>query len=502
MEKPQESDAWFRSTVEAAPINIALYTHDLRLLYVNPALAASCPLPAPELLGKRAHEVWPAEVADPLKLHGARALASGERQTYELEMRHPNRGRVVKQWTLVPLAGPDGEMPRLLAMSHDVTAQRQLVEDLRESDRRKSDFIAVLSHELRNPLAAIRTSLYVVEHAPESDAGKRSLRVIDRQVGQLARMVDDLLDITRITQNKIQLQRRRIDLNNVVRQTIEDNRPALERSGVRVEAELAAGPLPVNADGARIAQVVTNLLANAVNFTPSGGSVKVSVSVDAAGGRAVLRVTDTGMGIHPALLGRLFEPFMQADRTLDRTGGGLGLGLSLVKGLVDLHQGEVRAHSDGPGKGAEFTVRLPLAESSAGGSADAAEDSAARSHRHVLVIENDADVADGLKAALEIDGHRVTLASSGPDGLAQARKARPDVVLCDIGLPGMDGYEVARAFRCDDALSATVLIALSGYAQAEDISRARTAGFDDHVAKPPSIDRLKRIIGAGSRPAG
>ena len=265
-------------------------------------------------------------MADPLKLHSARALESGERQTYELEMEHPGRTRVVKQWTLVPLASPDGEMPRILVMSHDVTAQRQLVDSLRESDRRKSEFIAVLSHELRNPLAAIRTSLYVVEHAPASDEGQRSVRVIDRQVGQLARMVDDLLDVTRITQNKIQLQRRRIDLNEVVRQTLEDNRSALERSGVRLAAELAAGALHVNADGVRIAQIVTNLLANAVNFTPSGGLVKVSVSVDAAAMMAVLRVTDTGAGIDPALLGRLFEPFMQADRTLDRTGAASGSG--------------------------------------------------------------------------------------------------------------------------------------------------------------------------------
>jgi two-component system CheB/CheR fusion protein len=386
-------------------------------------------------------------------------------------------------------------------MSHDVTAQRQLVDSLRESDRRKSEFIAVLSHELRNPLAAIRTSLYVVEHARDSDEGKRSVRVIDRQVEQLARMVDDLLDITRITQNKIQLQRRRIDLNDVVRQTLEDNRSALERSGVRLDAEIAAGPLWVNADGVRIAQVVTNLLANAVKFTPSAGLVKVSVGPNAAAKMAILRVTDTGTGIDPALLGRLFDPFMQADRTLDRTGGGLGLGLALVKGLVDLHQGDVRAHSDGLGKGAEFTVRLPLATTDAGTAAGSREDGATRAHRRVLIIEDDADVAAGLKAALEIDAHDVTLARSGSEALALARNDRPDVVLCDIGLPEMNGYDVARAFRADAALRSTFLVALSGYAQAEDIKRAHAAGFDEHLAKPPTIDRIKRIFAACARPA-
>jgi PAS domain S-box-containing protein len=501
MEKLRQSEAWFRSTVESAPINIALYSHDLRLLYVNPALAAMCPRPPAELLGKHADELWEPALAEPLKRHGGRALETGERQTYELELQYPNRARVVKQWTVVPLAGPEGEMPRILVMSHDVTAQRQLVDELRESDRRKSEFIAVLSHELRNPLAAIRTSLYVVEHAPESPEGRRSVRVIDRQVGQLARMVDDLLDVTRITQNKIQLRRRRLDLNEIVRQTIDDNRSTLERSGVRLDVELAAAPVYVEADGARIAQVVTNLLANAVKFTPGGGSVSVSVSVDVAADRAVLRVTDTGTGIDPALLGRLFEPFMQADRTLDRTGGGLGLGLALVKGLVDLHQGDVRAHSEGLGKGAELTVRLPLAAPAPGRSAVSQDNGTARARRRVLIIEDDADVADGLKAALEIDAHDVTLAHSGAEGIEQARSAHPDVVLCDIGLPGMNGYDVARAFRADEGLRSTFLVALSGYAQADDIERARAAGFDEHLAKPPTIERLKRIFASDARHA-
>jgi PAS domain S-box-containing protein len=501
MEKPGEIEAWFRSTVEAAPINIALYSHDLRLLYVNPALAAACPRPITAMLGRHAGEIWGPALAGPLEQHSARALATGERQTYELAMEHPGRTRVVKQWTLVPLSSPEGERPRILVMSHDVTAERQLVDSLREADRRKSEFIAVLSHELRNPLAAIRTSLYVVEHAPTSDEGQRSVRVIDRQVGQLARMVDDLLDVTRITQNKIQLQRRRLDLNDVVRQTLEDNRSALEPSGVRLAAEIAPGPLHVNADGVRIAQVVTNLLANAVKFTPSGGLVKVSVSIDAAAEMAILRVTDTGTGIDPALLGRLFEPFMQADRTLDRTGGGLGLGLALVKGLVDLHEGDVCAHSDGLGKGAEFTVRLPLAATDASSAARSPDDRATQTGRRVLIVEDDADVAAGLKAALQIDAHDVGLARSGAEALRLARHTRPDVVLCDIGLPGMNGYEVARAFRADETLRSTFLVALSGYAQAEDIDRAHAAGFDEHLAKPPTIDRLKRIFAACARAA-
>jgi signal transduction histidine kinase/CheY-like chemotaxis protein len=432
--------------------------------------------------------------------HMSRAIATNERQSYELAAaEHPGGPEVVKQWTVVPLAAPEGEMPQVLVMTHDVTAQRQLVEELRESDRRKSEFIAVLSHELRNPLAAIRTNLYVAEHGRSGDATSRALQVIDRQVGQLARMVDDLLDVTRITQNKVHLQRQQVDLDELVRQTIEDNRSTLERSGVRLEAHLGDGPLHVDADAARIAQIVTNLLANAVKFTPSGGTVSVSIAADRSRQRAVLRVSDTGTGIDPALLGSLFQPFMQADRTLDRTSGGLGLGLALVKGLVDLHGGEVRASSEGLGKGAAFTVLLPLAPAVASSAGGTAGDAASATRRRVLVIEDDADVADGLKAALEVDEHQVVVARSGAEALERARGYHPDVVLCDIGLPGMNGYEVARAFRADDTLRSTLLVALSGYAQADDIDRSLTAGFDVHIAKPPTIDKLHRVFTAGAR---
>jgi PAS domain S-box-containing protein len=499
-DKLRASEEQFRVAVESAPINIAIYSHDMRLLYVNPPLAAMCPRPPSEILGKRADEIWPADLVEPLKRRAARAIATGERQNYELESAPPGSRRMIKQWTLVPLPAAAGEMPQILVMSHDITAERELVEELRESNRRKSEFIGVLSHELRNPLAAIRTSLYVLlARAPAADdAGGRAVRVIDRQVEQLVRMVDDLLDVTRITQNKIQLQRKPIDLSEVVRQTIEDYRPTLEHGGVQLAAEFAAGPIRVSADSARIAQVVTNLLANAVKFTPRGGRVTVFLSIDQAGEHAVLRVTDTGTGIDPALLGRVFEPFTQADRTLDRTGGGLGLGLALVKGLVELHQGDVKAHSEGLGRGTELTVRLPLARVDVDTAGPPPRDGAVESALRVLIIEDDADVAEGLKGTLEMDAHQVTVARSGAEGLERARTSRPDVVLCDIGLPGMNGYDVAQAFRADSALRSTYLVALSGYAQADDVDRARAAGFDQHLAKPPRIERLKRLLAAGN----
>jgi PAS domain S-box-containing protein len=239
-ERLRESEERFRTTVENIPLNLVLYDRGLRVLYVNPTLAALCwaqrKVSAADLLGRRADQIWPEQVWTPLSLHTQRAIETGERQSYELAFALPGQPRVVRQWTVIPLSGPEGEVRQILVMSHDVTAQLRLVDELREADRRKSEFIAILSHELRNPLAAIRSSLYVLERgAPGGEAAKKVKGVIDRQVTQLVRMVDDLLDVTRITQNKIQLQRRRLDLRDLVQQTIEDNRSTLERNGVRVE---------------------------------------------------------------------------------------------------------------------------------------------------------------------------------------------------------------------------------------------------------------------------
>jgi two-component system CheB/CheR fusion protein len=498
----RETEALFRTTVENLPINLVLYSRDYRILYMNPTLANTCARlcgrTPEELVGLKGPELWPKPIWDPLFEHTERAIATREKQTYDLATNMPQHGPSVREWTVVPLIGDSGEVERILTMSTDVTQQRQMVAQLREADQRKSEFIAVLSHELRNPLAAIKSGLHVLEFgAPGSEAVVSSRTIIDRQVAQLVRLVDDLLDVTRITQNKIQLQRKRLDMNELVRATIEDNRPHLERTGVQVEAGLADGPIYVNADSVRLAQVLTNLLANAVKFTPAGGRASVSVWADPAG-EAVLRVADTGSGIDPALLPRLFEPFMQADRTLARSGGGLGLGLVLVRGLVELHGGKVSARSTGKGQGAEFIVRLPLDAAAASEARAVLPGGEAGTRRRLLVIEDDPDVGEALRAALEVGGHEVEIASNGYEGIAKARIFRPDVVLCDIGLPGMDGYAVARAFRADELLRRICLVALSGYAQSMDVTTARAAGFDEHLAKPTSIEKVNRIV-AGLR---
>ena len=279
-------------------------------------------------------------------------------------------------------------------------------------------------------------------------------------------------------------------------------------NGTRCAWRAIPPPEPVFVDGDwnRLAQVVGNLLQNAAKFTGAGGCTRVSVSTDAETKQAVVRVADTGVGMAPEMLARLFQPFAQADITLDRSKGGLGLGLALVKGLVELHGGTITAHSAGVGQGAEFVVRLPLALE------DVPTDGPLHSRtlvpggrRRVLIIEDNIDAADSLREALEFGGHEVEVAYTGAAGIAKARGFKPEVVFCDIGLPGMDGFEVARAFRADDALRGVYLVALTGYALPEDLQRALEAGFDQHLAKPPDLDRLEQILArvpsAGTAPA-
>jgi two-component system CheB/CheR fusion protein len=395
-----------------------------------------------------------------------------------------------------PLRGAGARVIGCVVAMVDVTDHHRAEEALRDADRRKNQFMATLSHELRNPLAPIRNSLYLLARVPPGgDQAKRAQAVIERQVGQLERLVDDLLDVTRISNNRVELKREPLELNDLVRRTVEDHRSLFEQSGIHLQTSLAGTPLLVSGDAARLAQVVGNLLQNAGKFTPRGGSVRISVGLDGEDARwAAIRVVDTGAGMGPEMLAHLFEPFTQADRTLDRSKGGLGLGLSLVKGLVELHGGSVGAHSAGPGKGAAFTIRLALQP---GDEARAeATPSPPPRPRRILVVEDNPDSASSLRDVLELGGHDVEVANDGPGALEKARTFRPDLVLCDIGLPGMDGYAVARAFRSDSTLAGMHLVALSGYARPEDLQRSAEAGFERHVAKPASMDALEALLDA------
>ena len=363
---------------------------------------------------------------------------------------------------------------------------------LRDEARRKDEFLAVLSHELRNPLAPIRNSVYVLARsAPGSSQALRAMEVLRRQTEHVTRLVDDLLDVTRISRGKIELRRARVDLRAVVRRTGEDLGCLFAEAGVALRVEQPARPAWVEADRTRVAQVLANLLQNAAKFTPRGRAVAVSIEVRE--GSALLRVRDEGVGIEPSQLGRMFEPFTQADQGIARSKGGLGLGLALVKALVELHGGTVSARSEGAGRGAEFTVALPCCPE-IGAERERAV-SRPGAPLDVLVVEDNADSAETLADLLTILGHRVRVATDGRSGLALARALRPQVVLCDIGLPDLDGYEVARAIRADEGLRGTRLVALTGYALPEDRQRAVDAGFDAHAAKPVEPDDLARLVG-------
>lgn len=366
---------------------------------------------------------------------------------------------------------------------------------LEKADRNKTEFLGVLSHELRNPLTPIRNCVYIASRAsPGSDQQRNALRVIERQVQHVTRLVDDLLDVTRIARGKIQLKCERVDLRALVQQGFEDHRVLFEKNGLELALEAADTPLLVMGDPVRLAQVVGNLLQNAAKFTSAGSRTTLSVRVidDRA---AELTVADTGPGITPEVLPHLFEPFVQAEQTLARSEGGLGLGLALVKSIVTMHGGEVTARSPGEGHGTEFVVTLPLDGQHAvqAPSATPVGERSPVERRQVLVVDDNKDAADTLAAILEIGGHRVAKAHDGPTALALALANPPDVVLCDIGLPGMDGYEVARRLRAAGAKDLR-LIAVSGYAQPEDIARATDAGFDAHVAKPPAPEEIVRLL--------
>ncbi len=372
-------------------------------------------------------------------------------------------------------------------------ALRDANERLKDADRRKDEFLAVLSHELRNPLAPIQNSLYVLDRIPPGgDQARRSLEVIRRQAGHLSRIVDDLLDVTRIARGKIRLQRQRVDLAEIVRRAADDYLASFQDAGVRLEVHAPGAPVWADADPTRLAQVVGNLLGNSLKFTPHGGAVELALRADGESG--VLRVSDNGAGIARDVIDRLFQPFSQAEQTLDRNRGGLGLGLALVRGLAELHGGSASAESEGLGRGSHFTVRLPLVAAAA--ATGAAAPSTAGSSRRVLVIEDNVDAATSLEALLELWGHDVEVAYDGAAGIAAARNFRPDVVLCDLGLPGTSGHAVARALRADRALDGAYLVALSGYASPEDVQRAAESGFDRHLAKPPSTEALEEVLSA------
>ena len=368
----------------------------------------------------------------------------------------------------------------------------QLYRQSTEDSRAKDEFLATLSHELRNPLGAIANAVAALDRRAGGEAAATRLRqIIHRQSRHLTRLVDDLLDVARATAGKIALHIQPVDLSEVAAGCV-----ASLRAGGRAEPlklSFRAQSVMVNADATRLAQIITNMLDNAVKFTPPGGAIDVDVVRE--GQKAVLRVRDTGVGIDPEMLPRIFDLFAQAEQPMDRSVGGLGIGLTLSRRLVEMHEGTLTAASAGPGQGAEFTVRLPVAMSVTPAPISAPRGS--ERSRSILIVEDNDDARESLRLLLEGLGHRVVAAADGAEGVALAQAHPPEVALIDLGLPGLDGYEVARALRASPIGKTMTLIAVTGYGQAEDRQRSKEAGFDAHLVKPVSQALLSSLIAAG-----
>ena len=374
---------------------------------------------------------------------------------------------------------------------------RRRAEQLAEMDRRKDEFLATLAHELRNPLAPIRNSLQILRLSGGSGPiAERVHEMMERQVCHMVRLVDDLLEVSRITRGKIELRKERVELLAVIQSAVETSRPLIEEARHRLAVTLPPEPLALEADPVRLAQVIANLLNNAAKYTEEGGQIWLTARREAD--EAVVSVRDTGLGIPADMLPRVFDMFAQVDRTLKRSQGGLGIGLTLARTLVEMHGGRLEARSDGPGQGSEFTVRLPLAPvdqtAEEGRPQAATRPAVGLCPRRVLVVDDSHDAADSLGMMLKFLGADTRVVYDGPSALEAIRSYRPAVVLLDIGMPGMDGHEVARCVRQQPEWKNVALIALTGWGQEEDRRRSRAAGFDHHLVKPVEASALQALL--------
>lgn len=387
---------------------------------------------------------------------------------------------------------------QLYHQRQQIAAQRDELaasaEALKEADRRKDEFLATLAHELRNPLAPLRSGLDILRRNPNGEGAGEVREMMDRQLAHLVRLIDDLLDVSRVSQGKIELRKEKVAAADVVRAAIEASRPFIDAAGHSLAVDVSSQPLWLDADLTRLSQVVANLLNNAAKYTPHGGHIRLSVASD--GDRVAIEVADDGIGIPADMQSKVFDLFTQVHNHLDRSQGGLGIGLALVKQLVDMHGGTVSAESAGPGSGSRFSVRVPLARGPASQATPdgpvAVPDQA--NALKVLVVDDNPDVAQAVGWMLEEIGHRYHVVHDGRRALPEAREYRPDVILLDIGLPGMDGYEVCRALREDELFKDTPIIAQTGWGQARDKTSASEAGFNDHLTKPVALDDLERVL--------
>jgi two-component system CheB/CheR fusion protein len=511
----RERERQLRAVYECAPVGVCETDRDGRLLRVNPKFCELTGRPAADLVGRPIFDLTHPDDAGADRGLYAQLLAD-EVPSYTLEVRLV-RADGFPVWVHVSASAcrdADGRPLYGIRVVQDAST-RKLAEEalrdsqrrLREENRRKDEFLAMLAHELRNPLAPIRNALELLrmmDAAPGSHLS-RVRGIMERQVRQMVRLLDDLLDVSRITRGKLQLRRERVELGAVVQLALETSRPAVEAAGHELTVEQLPDPVWLDADPARLAQVLSNLLNNAAKYTEPGGRIWLTAARPAADD-VLVRVRDTGIGIAPDMLPKVFELFAQADRSRDMSQGGLGVGLHLARRLVELHGGSVEAHSDGPGTGSEFVVRLPVLKTADrrspgadGGGAIGHRPPTTGSRKRVLVADDNTDAADSLAQLLRERGHEVAVAYDGLAALHRAEAFRPDVAVLDLGMPGLTGHEVARRLRQRTDLGRVRLVALTGWGQEEDRRTSLAAGFDLHLVKPLDPADLPLVLeGAGA----
>ena len=486
----------FRLLIESVrDYAIFMLDPDGRVSSWNPGAANIKGYTRDEILGKHFSIFYPPEAV-------ARRLPQYELEVARERGRYEDEGWRVRKdgtlfWANVVISAIRDERNVLVGfakVTRDLTARRQ-IEELQQTERRMNEFLAMLAHELRNPLSPMQSALDVLELKPDDPATMRWARaILQRQTWQLKRLIDDLLDVSRITRGKIALHPENFDLRNTVSQVAESWRPTFESRSQIVEMSLPAVPVHVRADSVRLAQLLSNIVSNAAKFTPVAG--RIAIRVRASANLASVTVADSGIGMSPDLVPRVFDLFVQGEAGLDRRNGGLGVGLTLAKSLASLLGGTLTAASDGPGKGSEFTLALPTATPDE--APEAAPVSPAHPPRtkglHVFVVDDNEDAAEALGALLNLLGHRITVLHHGADVLREAAVELPDVILLDIGLPGMDGFEVVNSLRRLPETRATRVIACTGYGREQDSRRISNAGFDDYLVKPVGTADLERVL--------
>ena len=500
----RSASQYARSLLEASLDPLVTISAEGKITDVNTATEQVTGVGRDSLIGSDFAEYF----TDPQKAREGyqQVFLQGSVTDYPLAIRHTTGKLTEVLYNASLYRDTNGNVLGVFAAARDITDRKRSAEDrerlvarLQQEDQRKDEFLATLAHELRNPLAPIRNGLQIMRLAPGDTAANERLRsMMERQLGHMVHLIDDLLDLSRISRGKIVLRKERIELAIAIQQAIEATRPAIAQADHELMIKFPPGPIHVDADLTRLAQVFSNLLNNAAKFTDRGGQIQLSIQQLSA--EAVVSIQDNGSGIPTHMLPLVFEMFTRVESNLERSQGGLGIGLSIVKRLVEMHGGSVEARSEGQGRGSEFVVRLPVALSVAGDEPTVQTDPVVPITRHrILVVDDNVDAANSLSQLLEMLGNEVISSYDGESGIQAARKFRPGILLCDIGMPKMNGYDTARSVRAEEWGKNTVLVALTGFGQKDDLQRSADAGFDHHLVKPLDVDALMALL-AGLQP--